>query len=262
MADEVGLECEEVLDDGVEEAKRLLLACPLVKDVQPLRDGSGWYATLWCRSAEVHPSRCSEQRQRSKTRTTDEACLRDLLELVNTKHSTSRCLEAAETARAAAAAEVGPSAPTDAFQAMQAARQVGPAVEKAAAAERLVAEARRALAALETQWAAANAALEAARVHRRWHSVRHLCVLRSCVSHDHGTRTLKPLETAFTASNGRYCRSTHKKRERDPSGASQSRSRVGLGPRDVRRLRRSRRAQHPDLGPSLADPNPYIMDCF
>ena len=145
---------------------QLLRSSQLVKDVQPLRDGSGWYATLWCRA--VHCNRPSEQRQFSKTRTTDEACLRDLLDLINTKHGAH--LEAAEAARAAAAAEAaaeaGPSTPTNAFQAMQAARHVGPAVEKAEAAERLVAEARRG-AALETQLAAANAALEAAETELR-----------------------------------------------------------------------------------------------
>ena len=74
MADEVGLECEEALNDGRDEAMQFLRASQLVKlkDVQPLRDadGSGWYATLWCRA--VHSNRPCEQRQFSKTRTTDD----------------------------------------------------------------------------------------------------------------------------------------------------------------------------------------------
>ena len=149
-----------------EAAKAALRASPLVKDIGDLPGArKGVYARLWCVSC--HPKRDSEQSKITQARSDRAACARDLLVLINEKHSNSRCLEAAETAPAAAAPEASPSAPTDAFQAMQAARHVGPAVEKAEAAERLVAEARRGRAALETQLAAANAALEAAETELR-----------------------------------------------------------------------------------------------
>jgi hypothetical protein len=151
-------------EDGpeLERAVLALKASPLVDGVERLRDGSGLYATLWCRSS--HPRRNSEQRQFTQVRTTLAQCATSLLELINKNHGAH--LETAEAARAAAAVEAaaaaGPSAPTDAFAAMAAARHVQPAQEAANLADQRAAEARVAQKALEAQLEAANKAVEAA----------------------------------------------------------------------------------------------------
>ena len=131
-------------EDGpeLEAAVLALQNSPLVKAVEKIKNNSGIYATLWCVAA--HSKRNSEQRQLTQERTTFAACARSLLDLVNTKHSGH--LEVALAARIAAAAKqesaAGPSAPTSAFAAMAATAHVQPAADKAAAAERLAAEAR------------------------------------------------------------------------------------------------------------------------
>jgi hypothetical protein len=150
----------------VQTALSRLDALPIVKKVFPIKGARpGVQAQLWCSAAHSDPRAAKEQAQTTRERSIL-GCVERVEFLVQRDHSNSQCLAAAEAARAAAAAEAaveaGPSVPTNAFQAMQAARQVGPAVEKAEAAERLVAEARRARAALEAQLAEANAALEAA----------------------------------------------------------------------------------------------------
>lgn len=151
-----------------EAAKAALLASPLVKDIGDLRGARpGVYARLWC-SCE-HPRRDSEQLCFSATRKDRAACATELLELVTRKHADH--IAAAEAARAAAAAEAsaaaGPSAPTTAFAAMAAAQQVQPAAERAAAAEKLAAEARGSQRAAEARLADANKAVEMAEAEAR-----------------------------------------------------------------------------------------------
>lgn len=159
------MECDEELPSREAVALAALRASPLVKEVG-LNTGArqGVYATLRC-ARECHPKRWSEQLNMTKARTTLAECAEELLDLVNQRHGDH--LEAAERERskreAEAAAAAGPSAPTNAWQAMHAAQRVQPAAELAAAAERATAEANRAEKAAAQQLEAAAKAAEAAR---------------------------------------------------------------------------------------------------
>ena len=120
------LECEEALDDALDEESAVALAAlqasPLVHAVRPITGArGGWYATLWCQCE--HPGRKSEQVQFSLTRTTDAACLETLLETIERKHAAHLAAAVRAAAAAEAAAAAGSSAPTSAFAAMAAAAQ-------------------------------------------------------------------------------------------------------------------------------------------
>ena len=159
------MECDEELPSREPEAIAALRASPLVKEVG-FNTGAkqGVYARLWC-ARECHPQRYSEQLNITKARTTLAECAEALLDLVNEKHGTH--LEAAERERskceAEAAAAAGPSAPTNAWEAMRAAQRVQPTADLAAAAERAAVDAHRAEKAAAQQLEAAAKAAEAAR---------------------------------------------------------------------------------------------------
>ena len=73
-----------------EAAKAALRASPLVKDIGDLPGArKGVYARLWCVSC--HPKRDSEQLNITRARSDPAACARDLLVLINEKHSNSQC---------------------------------------------------------------------------------------------------------------------------------------------------------------------------
>jgi hypothetical protein len=160
------MECDEQLPSREAEAFAALRASPLVKEVGLIDAGGrqGVYARLWC-ARECHPQRYSEQLKTTKARTSLAECAEELLDLVNQKHGDH--LEAAERERskceAEAAAAAGPSAPSNAWEAMHAAQRVQPAADLAVDAERAAAEAHRAEKAAAQQLEAAAKAAEAAR---------------------------------------------------------------------------------------------------
>jgi len=160
-----GMECDEELPSRETEALAALRASPLVKEVG-FNTGAkqGVYARLWC-ARECHPQRYSEQLNITKTRKTLAECAEELLDLVNQKHGDH--LEAAEReltrCETEAAIAAGPSAPSNALEAMIAAQRVQPAADLAAAAERAAADAHRAEMAAAQQLEVAAKAAEAAR---------------------------------------------------------------------------------------------------
>lgn len=154
MADQEALAAEEA-------ALAALVASPLVKGVHPMKNGSGYYANLWC--LKEHPRRASEQCQYSSTRTTAAQCYRDLLARIEAKHSSH--LAAAEAAKAAAeaAAEEAPAAgPSNAFAAIISGQGAQLKAQEAAAAEGEARAAREAKRAVERQLEEASKLLDVA----------------------------------------------------------------------------------------------------
>uniref|UniRef100_A0A7S2BG34 Uncharacterized protein n=1 Tax=Haptolina brevifila TaxID=156173 RepID=A0A7S2BG34_9EUKA len=166
------LQLESDADVGsVERAIKSLEALPVVKFLFPIRGARpGVQAQLWCVAAHGDRREAKEQAQTTRDRKMI-GCLEHVHSLVVSKHTNQTCIAAAEAAIAAAASEeaaaAGPSAPTNAFAAMAAAAHVGPAAEKAAAAEGLASEARAKQRAAEVNLEAANKVVEAAEAEAR-----------------------------------------------------------------------------------------------
>ena len=147
----------------------LLDALPVVDhiDINTTVDGrQRVLCTIWCKAE--HAKKSDKQPQvvcNKSTCTTIEQAVRKLRLDITERHSSAGCINAAEAARMAAAA---PSTrpPTDAMAVLMAARKVQLLAERAEAAAKTVNvrrdEARQALAALEREAAALDAAAVAA----------------------------------------------------------------------------------------------------